>query len=260
MKKLVTLILILVLVFVSIETNAQETLKVDNNKKNIIYFGDSIAEGSANNCISWDGYIQTIINFKESVNASRSGATFSKKRIDNMIVTQILKHKNEKYDYVLLQGGVNDAMDEAPLGEMSLSYELEDFDSSTYIGMLDITFYYLTKYYYGSSMGVMITYPTPNASDYGWKGLTSVPDEYYDALRKICDKWEIPYIDFYKEELSNVITEEELPDGLHLNDQGYQKISPYLADFIQALKPYYRDLQKEERIMSSGLKYYNETY
>lgn len=260
MKKFVLLAFVVSLVFISMETNAQEKLKEKFNKDNIIYFGDSITEGSLNDYLSWNYYIDDIIPFKKSINASKGGATFSKKRIDNMIVTQILKHKNEKYDYVLLQGGVNDAMDEAPLGKMSLSYELEDFDSSTYIGMLDITFYYLTKYYYGSSMGVMITYPTPNASDYGWKGLTSSPDEYYDVLRKICDKWEIPYIDFYKEELSNVITEEELPDGLHLNDQGYQKISPYLADFIQALKPYYRDLQKEERIMSSGLKYYNETY
>lgn len=260
MKKFVLLAFMISLVFISMETNAQENIKEEFNKKRIIYFGDSITEGSANNRISWVQYIDKINKFDKSNNASRSGATFSKERIDNMIVTQVLKHKEEKYDYVLLQGGVNDAMVEAPLGKMNSSYELEDFDPSTYIGMLDITFYYLTEYYYGSSIGVMITYPTSQASDYGWGGLTSSPDEYYKALRNVCDKWDISYIDFYNGKLSHIITEEELPDGLHLNDQGYQKISPYLADFIQTLKPYYRDLQKEERIMSSGLKYYSETY
>ena len=168
MKKFLTILLCGLLVFVFVETNAQENEDERVSNQTIIYFGDSIAEGSANNFISWDDYIKELIPFKKSVNASKSGATFSKERIDNMIITQILKHKEEKYDYVLLQGGVNDAMVEAPLGKMSSSYELEDFDSSTYIGMLDTTFYYLTKYYYGSAIGVMITYPTPHANDHGW--------------------------------------------------------------------------------------------
>ncbi len=260
MKKFLTILLCGLLVFVFVETNAQENEDERVSNQTIIYFGDSIAEGSANNFISWDDYIKELIPFKKSVNASKSGATFSKERIDNMIITQILKHKEEKYDYVLLQGGVNDAMVEAPLGKMSSSYELEDFDSSTYIGMLDTTFYYLTKYYYGSAIGVMITYPTPHANDHGWWGLTSNPSEYYEALIEICKKWDISYINFYEGKLSHIITDEELPDGLHLNDQGYQKISPYLADYIQTLTPYHRNLQKEERITNSGLKYYNKSY
>ena len=148
----------------------------------------------------------------------------------------------------------------AVIGKMTDSYDLEDFDQNTYIGMLDTTFYYLTNYFYGSSIGVVITYRTPNASEFGWGGLTSNPKEYYDALIKVCNKWDIPYINFYDGKLSNIITDDELADGLHLNDAGYEKISPYLYDFIKELKPYLRNLKREEERKDSNLKYYNEKY
>ena len=260
MKKLFVILLCGLIAFIFIETNAQENKNFKMTDKSIIYFGDPITEGGTNNGISWTNYINDILKFKKSVNASKGGATFSQENLENMIVTQVLEHKDEKYDYILLQGGINDAKIPVALGEFTDSYQLQDFDLSTYTGMLDATFYYLTKYYKGSSIGVMIMYPTPYADEYGWTGKTGEPEEYFDALIKICEKWGIPYIDFYDKDLATVITKNELLDGVHLTDQGYQKISPYLANFIQTLQPYNRDIHKEEKVRSSGLKYYNEKF
>ena len=74
MKKFVLLAFMISLVFISMETNAQENIKEEFNKKRIIYFGDSITEGSANNRISWVQYIDKINKFDKSNNSSRSGA------------------------------------------------------------------------------------------------------------------------------------------------------------------------------------------
>lgn len=260
MKRLIIIFFEIAIIFFIIETNAYETNDFDFYNKSIIYFGDSISAGSENNMVSWDKYINDKANFVKSINASKGGATFSNVRKNNMIINQIKKYKDQKFDYVLLQGGVNDAMEEAIIGKMTDSYDLEDFDQNTYIGMLDTAFYYLTNYFHGSSIGVVITYRTPNAGQNGWGGLSSNPKDYYDALIKVCNKWDISYINFYDGKLENVITDHELADGLHLNDSGYEKISPYLYDFLKELKPYLRNLKREEEIKESNLKYYNYTY
>ncbi len=253
MKKIISFfVLLLFLIFVTNTFSAKDEIP-SIESQSIIYFGDSIAEGSANNYISWSDYIQEQASFKKSVNVAKSGATFSKVRKNNMIISQVLRHKKENYDYVLLQGGVNDAMDEAPLGVFNPSFQPESFDDDTYFGMLDLTFYYVTKYYNNSAIGVIITYPTPTAKDHGWRGKTSEPEVYYEALRKTCEKWEIPMIDFSKGKLKTVISTSELKDGLHLNNLGYQKISPYLLAFIEQIQPYQKDLEREEEIIHTGL-------
>lgn len=253
MKKIISFFVFLLFAYVITNIFAYSVESIPLEDKSIIYFGDSIAEGSANNYISWSNYIQEEASFKKSVNVAKSGATFSTARKNNMIISQVLHHKKETYDYVLLEGGVNDAMDEVPLGVFNSSYQLESFDTDTYMGMLDLTFYYVVKYYNHSAIGLMITYPTPTAKKHGWRGKTSEPDAYYEALREVCKKWEIPIIDFSKGELKTVIGTSELKDGLHLNDAGYQKISPYLFTFIKWLQPYQKDLEREQEIIRTGL-------
>lgn len=257
MKKGLTFLSIILIILMPINFSTSKVEASSLVNKTIIYFGDSITDGTANGMISWDYYINELEALKHPVNAGVSGATFSTSRKDNMIMAQVLKYKNKNYDYVLIQGGINDAMEETPLGHMTTSYDINDFDTDTFIGSVDATLYYLTKYYNRASIGTIITYPTPTAKDYGWRGKTSEAKEYFDALKAVCDKWEISYIDFFEGELSTVIGKDELIDGLHLNDQGYQKISPYLLDFIKELTPYNRNLKREQGIRNSGLKYYH---
>lgn len=260
MRYVVTGMVLLFTITFMFDTSAKETKETNKKDQSIIFFGDSITDGMANDMISWDYYMNQLNPFKKSTNAGSSGATFSNSRKINMIVTQVLNHKNEHYDYVLIQGGVNDAMDEVPIGTMNDSYDPEDFDMSTFIGAVDMTLYYLTSYYNSSAFGMVITYPTPDALEHGWRGNASEPQAYYNALKEVCKKWEVPYIDFFSGELSTVIGDEELLDGLHLNSQGYEKIAPYLLEFIQGVSPYHTNLKRQEEIKNSGLKYYNLTY
>lgn len=230
MKKIVYLIFFTVLFFQYMITSSQHL-----EDKTIVYFGDSISAGNENYDVAWYNHINQKVSFKFSKNDSKPGATFSNVHPGNMIIDQLNKEKDHFYDYIIVQGGVNDVMANVTLGKMNSSYNKEDFDDSTFIGSIDLTFYYLTKYFEHSSIGVIITYPTPNAHKNGWAD-TSRDNEYFSALIQLCEKWHIPYIDFYNE--YKVVDESLLLDGLHLNDIGYRKTTPYLIEFIQQLEPY----------------------
>ena len=57
--------------------------------------------------------------------------------------------------------------------------------------------------------------------------------EYFALSKKICDKWEIPYLDLYFDEnlnkyLLKTHTNECLPDTVHPNTKGYDILTPYI--------------------------------
>lgn len=243
MKKVLTIMLFVFLIPMNCLSK-----EFNFEKECIIYFGDSITQGVGNNNVSWDYYINKENPFKISKNVGVSGATFSNVRKENMIVTQILKEKKKHYDYVIVQGGINDAMEEVPLGKMTHSYQLSSFNQSTFIGAIDTTFYFLKKYYAESTIGIMINYKTPDATSHGWWGYTSDADEYFKALKLLCKKWGYSYIDFYADKkLSKVIGKNELPDGLHLNEEGYRKVATCLLEYISDLQQQRFVLEQEEK-------------
>ena len=118
-----------------------------------------------------------------------SGATIAKTSRKH-ITDQILDKKDEEFDYIILQGGINDIAKEVLLGEVSDSYNVDDFNNETYAGGLEELFYYTKKYNSDSKIGFIITYQTPNSS-------LDSRDEQVQLTRKICEKWDIPYLDLY---------------------------------------------------------------
>lgn len=157
------------------------------------------------------------------------------------------------YDYVILQGGVNDVIGAedgkghpnpgvaVPVGSVAATKNPADFDTTTFAGGLERYFYEATTRYPSARIGFIITYQTPNST---WGGNTKNADAYWAIARDICDKWDISYLDLYDDAYSYDVlkanTNTYLQDTLHLNAAGYDVITPYIAAWIATLEPYNR--------------------
>ena len=207
--------------------------------KNIIFFGDSITYGFLTKGYSWAGFIKDNYDFNTVINAGISDYRVSTYDDKNKWLTDtIISHANEKYDYVIMQGGINDVLYNTPLGEISNSKRENDFDVNTFAGGLESYIYNAKKYFKDAKIGYIITYYTPNYTERGLKWSYDDYNKYIMMTKEILDKWNIKYLDLFDEEYSNILkvnTKTYLPDNLHLNYEGYKIIYPYIYDFIKNL-------------------------
>ena len=207
--------------------------------KNIIFFGDSITYGFLTKGYSWAEFIKDNYDFNIVTNAGISDYRVSTYDDKNKWLTDtIISHANEKYDYVIMQGGINDVLYNTPLGEISNSKSENDFDVNTFAGGFESYIYNAKKYFKDAKIGYIITYYTPNYTERGQKWSYDDYNKYIMMTKKILDKWNIKYLDLFNEEYSNILkvdTKKYLPDNLHLNYEGYKIIYPYIYDFIKSI-------------------------
>ena len=156
-------------------------------------------------------------------------------------------------DYLILEGGTNDADLLIDQPERFGEYNLEDYsgnyDDTTFTGALESLFYKATRYYPTAKIGYIVAQKmgTP-ACGYG-------PDykrrKFFLRAIEVCRKWGIPYLDlwessplnpslecYYDKTLS--IEENEAQgkcyvDGQHLTALGYRVISSRIAAWMQNL-------------------------
>ena len=207
--------------------------------KNIIFFGDSITYGFLTKGYSWAEFIKDNYDFNIVTNAGISDYRVSTYDDKNKWLTDtIISHANERYDYVIMQGGINDVLYNTPLGEISNSKSEDDFDVNTFAGGFESYIYNAKKYFKDAKIGYIITYYTPNYTERGLKWSYDDYNKYVIMTKEILDKWNIKYLDLFDEEYSNILkvnTKTYLPDNLHLNYEGYKIIYPYIYDFIKSL-------------------------
>lgn len=212
--------------------------------KNAIFFGDSIVSGFAARGYSWANYIGDNYDLSSSVNAGIMDYRLSTYDDPNKwLVTEVKSHYSDQqnYDFVILQGGVNDVIYNTPIGSISQSKDINSFDPKTFCGGLESYLYYVTNKWGNSRIGYIITYYTPNYTERGLKWSYNDYKKYNDKAIEILNKWNIKYINFATDEFNNILKVEErtyLPDYLHLNSQGYKIISPYIYNFMQTLDKY----------------------
>lgn len=216
--------------------------------KRILFAGDSITEAnsSLDKYSGWAGRVG-LGNYMDWYNSGYGGATIAKTSRRH-ITDQIIDNSDNEYDYIILQGGINDMHRGVPLGEMEESFDVSDFDNSTYAGGLEELFYYAKLYNPDSKIGFIITYQTPNSD---WGEEVTDREEWAELTRNICDKWGIPYLDLYDgvvyengdvksySEILKVDTGEYFYNGIreqvHLGSSGYAIVSKYISIWIKTL-------------------------
>ncbi len=213
--------------------------------KSVLFVGDSICEAiceaaggrweTGKSITGWAGRIIEN-NGMTGANLGKSGASVSNCRGANMVVNQLAAQSqvNTDYDYVIMHGGVNDAWDSAPVGEMTEGFD-GPFVYSTFAGGLEDMFHYAKETFPNSQFGFIINFQLPSAT----YGRLSDMTEYVDMTIKICEKWEIPYLDLYNNESINGelkgTTTAYLHDYIHPNKDGYDIITPYVENWLKTV-------------------------
>lgn len=220
--------------------------------KSVLFVGDSITNAVKDDYKQngWAGRIGTQ-NKMDWKNAGVSGASASTVRPNNRVLTQLQNNTTKQFDYVILHGGVNDAMDSAPIGEVSDSFAVSSFDTATFAGGLEEMIHYTVSNYVGAKIGYIINYATPNST---WGGETKDMSAYFAKAKEICAKWNIPYIDLYSGtielngventysyDILDMTNKGSLYNSdageVHIGGHGYDLISPYIGHWMRSLEP-----------------------
>ena len=152
-------------------------------------------------------------------------------------------------DYLILEGGANDADILAPTPERIGSLDPRDYngnyDDSTFTGALESLFFKATSYYPTARIGYIV------AQKMGVAHNAERRRAYFLRAIEVCKKWGIPYIDlwertplnpslkcYYDASLSpeeNIDLGKAYNDGQHLTAVGYALVTPAIESFIASL-------------------------
>lgn len=211
-------------------------------KKSILFVGDSITYAVNKTSLfydrGWAGRIAAV-NEMTYVNAGRRGASLSTKK-SNRIITSLNENLSKSFDFVIMHGGVNDAWVEAPVGSVSSGFSKSSFDTSTFAGALEELFYTAknNSLWKNTKFGFIINYALPKHTE----GNTSDMSAYFSVAKKICDKWEIDYLDLYSDNNLNynILKVDQASsftsgDFCHIKTQGYDKLHPYIQTWLEGL-------------------------
>lgn len=210
-------------------------------QKSVLFVGDSLCEG----WIEWNtpdygkmiGYAGRIMvgNEMTGANKSKSGASMSNCRGDNTVIAQLQAMAGNSYDYVILEGGANDAWDACAVGTMTEGFD-GPFDVTTFAGGLEETIKYAKETFPDAIFGFTTNFTMPKATH----GKLADMSEYIDMTIAICEKWNIPYLDLYNDEdlNKNVLktdTTDCLYDYIHLNSNGFNALAPIIEAWMETL-------------------------
>lgn len=210
--------------------------------KTAIFFGDSITYGKYPAGYSWANYIGDKYDLKSSKNSGNSGYRISNTKTGKWINSVVTTEKSNNYDFIILHGGCNDIANDVTLGSYNATDFSGNYDTTTFIGGLEDYLYKTVHQWPNSRIGYIVNYQTPNNEN----RVYSKSSPYYTQMKKVLEKWKVQYIDLYfgksggksYNEILKVNTNDYLPDTLHLNEEGYKVISPYIYNWMQGLKKY----------------------
>ena len=182
--------------------------------KIVSFNGDSLCYGAG----STGGYSSFIGQQNNMIveNIAASGATITPnvEGVAHYISTSIADMRADA-DYIILEGGVNDADRGVTLGSITAGYDAT-LDTSTFIGAFENMLKTAITRFAGKKVGYIFIHKCGNF-DEAWHSVTIAA----------CEKWGVPYLDLYNEvppiayidTLRNTYTANG--DGYHLNADGY---------------------------------------
>ena len=183
--------------------------------KKVLFLGSSVTYGSASLQQGIPEYF-----------AARFGCEYTKEAVsgttlvDNgksSYVQRLINNvdKNESYDLMICQLSTNDASKGKPLGEISDSYQLSDFDTETVTGAMEYIICYAKE-----TFGCQVVFYT---------GSRYESAEYAAMVKRILEleeKWGIEVLDLWSDDEFNSISESErqlyMYDDIHPTKAGYR--------------------------------------
>jgi lysophospholipase L1-like esterase len=179
--------------------------------KHVIYLGSSVTYGASSNQLSFVEYI-----------AKRNDMTYTKEAVsgttlvDNGDISYVQRMKNnidvnETADLFVCQLSTNDATQKMPMGNISDSTELDDFDTTTVIGAMEYIICYAKQ-----------TWNCPVMFYTGTKYDSEQYAEMVEALKRLQTKYGIGIINMWDNlDIDIPQYDEYMADGVHPNRAGY---------------------------------------
>ena len=180
--------------------------------KTIVFLGSSVTYGAAAKGVSFADYIgaRNRCNIvKEAVN----GTTLVDEGFSSYI-SRMKKLDVPNADLFVCQLSTNDATQKKPLGTVSGSDQIGDFDTSTVAGAIESIVAYAKETW--SCPVVFYTNPRYESEAYG---------EMVELLLELSEKWDITVVDMWNDDAFNDITKEQrelyMADAIHPTQAGY---------------------------------------
>ena len=183
---------------------------------NICILGSSVVYGSASNQQAVGEYL-----------AARFGCQLTKEAVSGTTLVDTGKNsyvqrlqnnlpKDAQFDLFICQLSTNDATSKRPLGEISESKDIEDFDTSTVAGSLEFIICYAQQ-----------SWDCPVVFFTGSHYESEAYDAMVNLLLKLEDKWDICVLDLWTDSEFNAISDEDrslyMSDKIHPTRAGYRE-------------------------------------
>lgn len=183
------------------------------NGKNLVFLGSSVTYGSAAKGVSFADYI-AVRNGCSITKEAVSGTTLVDSGINSYISRLKKLDKNKTVDMFICQLSTNDATQKKPLGTISNSSNLADFNTKTVAGAIEYIIAYVNESW--SCPVVFYTNPQYDSKEYA---------EMVTLLQEIADKWDIEIIDMWNDDLFCAISLDQknlyMADPIHPTQAGY---------------------------------------
>lgn len=205
--------------------NTQAVSDSPINGKTIIFLGSSVTEGYGSLGASFADFLEKtdgITAVKEAV----SGTTLVDVKKSSYVSRMKTVDKDISADAFVCQLSTNDATKEMPLGELSESYDKNDFDTQSIAGAIEYIIAYAKETW--NCPVIFYTQAKYDSEHYA---------KMVDMLLKIQKKWDITVIDLWNNEEINSINDEQrkiyLVDHIHPTRAGYKEW--WLPEFQKCL-------------------------
>ncbi len=182
---------------------------------NLVWLGSSVTYGQNGGGYSMADYIADMHPATNSYKYAISGTTLVEETASSYVTRMRYIDKDMDIDYFIVQLSTNDATNNKPLGELSDSFDMNDFDTATIYGAMEYiiayaqetwgcpVLFYSGSYYESEAYGNMV-----------------------QALLNVQEKWGIDIIDLWNNEEMTAIYGTDLynsymADTIHPNKTGY---------------------------------------
>lgn len=149
-------------------------------------------------------------------------------------VSATIANMSADADYIIVEGGLNDANESRPLGAITDGYD-DTLNTSTFYGAFEYMCKELVTRFAGKKIGYIATHKRVTGFDSRY-----TENSYYYAAKKCCEKWGVPFCDLNTllpplsliESLKNVY----MGDSFHPNEFGYRLYYvPKIVAFMESL-------------------------
>lgn len=211
----------------------------------IAFIGDSITEGvgaTSKDC-SFPSFFEKNTDIKKALNYGISGTRIARQKKTFMNYPEWDKDfisrvdiMDSSADCIVVCGGINDYMH----GDAELGC-LQDCTEYTFYGALNILIKKLKDKYPQSNLIFMTPIPfvEEKSPEYAHINKGHYFYEYLDAIKEVCAYHSVILFDLHSEIGIDSKNEQDrvqfYSDSIHLNDNGYKKISEKLENFLRYL-------------------------